>query len=414
MEKFKSEFLNILQERELLYQVSNPQGLDNHLQTPQTAYIGFDCTAPSLHVGSLIQILLLKYFQQTGNKVVVLMGEGTTLIGDPSGKDASRAMLSKQDIANNMQGIKNTLSNFIDFTNTSKAIMLSNANWLTEFNYLNFLRDYGTHFTINRMLSFESVANRLSREQPLTFLEFNYLLLQAVDFLYLNKNHNVSIQMGGSDQWGNIINGVELIRKTSGKEAFAITTPLLTKADGSKMGKTASGALWLNQDMLSSWDLYQYFRNTEDSVVIKYLKMLTLLPIAEINKLATLQGKEINEAKKILAFEIVKLCHGINQANQCNTIATNTFENKVLDQNLPSINVSMQNLQNGLAILPILVNNNLCASNSEAKKLIASNGVKINDVSINNHLHVLTPTDIANNVIKISVGKKKHVLLKIN
>jgi tyrosyl-tRNA synthetase len=410
--KFKSAFLNILQERTLLNQVSNPLSLDEALISGKiTGYIGFDCTASSLHIGNYIQILLLKYLQQSGHNIIALMGEGTTLIGDPSGKDTTRKMLSSDDIKSNMLKIKNDLSKFITFD--AQNILLSNASWLLEFKYLEFLRDFGTHFTINRMLGFDSVKLRLERDQPLTFLEFNYMLLQAVDFLHLNKNYGVSLQMGGSDQWGNIINGVELIRKTQSKEAFALTTPLLLKKDGSKMGKTASGALWLNKELCSVWDFYQYFRNVEDEVVIDYLKKLTMIPIAEINKLDQLKGQELNEAKKILAYEMCKIVHGVEEANKVLELAVNTFEKKILDDNLPTINLTSDQLKQDLSVIFLLTTYANVNSNSEARKLITNLGIKINDITLKDVNKKINTSDFLNNTLKLSLGKKKHILFKI-
>ncbi len=411
---FKSNFLNTLSERGFLNQCSNYDGLDNLLHNKKIkAYIGFDCTANSLHIGSLIQIFILKYLQDFGHTPVILLGGGTTLIGDPSGKDEARKMLSTEDINNNLLGIKSVLEKFVSFSVNNKAIMLNNIDWLAKFNYLDFLRDYGKEFTINRMLSFDSVKLRLQREQPLTFLEFNYMLLQAVDYLYLHKNYDVQLQMGGSDQWGNIINGVELIRRVSQGEVYGLTTPLLTKSDGTKMGKTANGAVWLSENMFSSWDFYQFFRNVDDLDVIKFLKLFTTLPLSQINDLAKLKDKEINEAKKILAFEITSIVHSQKSALECQNLAINTFENKTLDSNLPTYFVDEAQLNEGIILANYLTSIGLSSSNSNAKKLIQNNGIKVNDDAIADINYKLFKANIKNDCIKISLGKKNHILVKI-
>ncbi|UQY80406.1 Tyrosine--tRNA ligase 1 [Candidatus Hepatincola sp. Av] len=412
--KFQSDFLNFLQERGLLYQCSSFEKLDNLLHTEKiTAYIGFDCTAPSLHVGSLIQILLLKYLQKFGHSPIVLLGGGTTLVGDPSGKDDTRKLITTDNINNNLAGIKNTLSQFISFEGSNSAKILNNAKWLTKFNYLDFLREYGKDFTINRMLTFDSVKSRLDRESSFTFLEFNYMLLQAVDFYYLYKHYNVKLQLGGSDQWGNIINGVEIIRRKAHEEAFGLTSPLLTKADGTKMGKTATGAVWLNKDLFSVNDFYQFFRNTHDDDVIQYLKMFTEIPLTEIKKLSKLQGNEINEAKKILAFKLTELCHGLEAAKQAEKLAINVFEKKELDTNLPTYYVTKKQLLNGLPLVQFLVEIKVLSSNSEGRKLIQNNGLSINTEKCTD-IHIkITNQDLQKEVIQISIGKKQHILIKI-
>lgn len=412
---FKSDFLNLLQERGFIHQCSNLEGLDAIMsQEKIKGYIGFDCTATSLHVGGLIQILLLKYLQKFGHTPVGLLGGGTTLVGDPTGKDETRKMLSNEDINNNMAGIKSVLEKFLNFDGKNPAQIVNNAEWLCEFNYLDFLRDFGTNFTINRMLTFDSVKLRLERENPMTFLEFNYMLLQAVDFYYLNKNHGVSLQMGGSDQWGNIINGVEIIRRKSQKEAFALTSGLVTKSDGTKMGKSVNGAVWLDDTMFSTWDFYQYFRNTDDLDVIKYLKLFTELPIAEIEVLSKLQGQDINEAKKILAFEITKLCHGEESAILNQNLAVNTFEKGTLDPNLPKFFARETELSAGFPLVGFLVTLGFTTSNGEGRKLIQNMGIKINDSTVTDITYIITKKDIVDNVIKISMGKKKHILVNIN
>lgn len=413
---FKSKFLNILQKKGLIYQCSSFEGLDDILSSGKkvSAYIGFDCTAPSLHVGSLIQILLLRTFQLCGHTPIVLLGGGTTLIGDPSGKDESRRMLTIEQIKTNEEGIKKIFSKFIKFDGDNPALLLNNADWLTKFTYVDFLRTYGTEFTINRMLHFDSVKLRLERESPLTFLEFNYMLLQAVDFLYLNSHHNTYLQMGGSDQWGNIINGVELIRRMNKTEAFALTSPLLTKSDGTKMGKTASGAVWLDEKMFSPWDFYQYFRNVDDDDTIKFLKLFTDLPDKELEELSNLKGQDINQAKKILAFEITKLCHGLEEAKKCSELAINTFEKGTLDKNLPTFYINSEELTSGILLTYILKKVNFATSVSDARRSIEGNAIKINDNSINDVNFKLTQQNMINNSIKISFGKKRHILLSIN
>jgi tyrosyl-tRNA synthetase len=412
--KFKSDFLNTLSERGFLNQCSSFENLDNvMLNSKIKAYIGFDCTAKSLHIGSLIQIFILKYLQQFGHTPVILLGGGTTMVGDPTGKDESRKILTLEDINDNLLGIKSVLEKFVSFESENKAIMLNNYDWLSSFNYLDFLRGYGKEFTINRMLAFDSVKTRLQREQPLTFLEFNYMLLQAVDFLHLYKHHNTTLQMGGSDQWGNIINGVELIRRIEQKEVFGLTTPLLTKADGSKMGKTANGAVWLSANMFSPWDFYQYFRNVDDLDVIKFLKLFTYLPLNEIEKLALLKDREINEAKKILAFEITKIVHGEIEAQKSVNLAINTFENKELDANLPTYTIQYSNLSNGVSLVQVLTSLGLFESNSQGKKLIQNNAIKVNDISIVDINFKLSLADVKNDIIKISLSKKNHILLKV-
>ncbi|MDR2008790.1 MAG: tyrosine--tRNA ligase [Alphaproteobacteria bacterium] len=411
---YKSDFLNFINERGFIHQCSNFEELDDRLANSKiTAYIGFDATANSLHVGSLIQILLLRHLQKFGHTPIALLGGGTTLIGDPSGRDESRKMLSTTDINNNAMGIRKVLEKFLSFNGTNAAKILNNADWLCKFNYLEFLRDFGTAFTINRMLSFESVKLRLQKENPMTFLEFNYMLLQAVDFYHLHKEKNVVLQMGGSDQWGNIINGVELTRRISQAEVFALTSPLLTKSDGSKMGKTADGAVWLDSEMFSSWDFYQYFRNTDDADVIKFLKLFTELPISEVAVLAKLQGQEINEAKKILAFEITKLVHGEAAALTSQTTAINTFEKGLGDDNLPTFFASEAELESGIPLINFLITLGFTTSNGEGRKLILNGGIKINDVAIADVAYSVAKKDLVNGVIKISMGKKKHVLVKV-
>jgi len=405
---YKSDFLNILTERGFIHQCSNFDDLDTKLcEGVQSAYIGFDATASSLHVGSLVQIMMLHWFQKTGHTPITLMGGGTTKVGDPSGKDESRKMLDDAGIAANIKGIQSVFKKFINY---DKAKMVNNDDWLKGLNYVDFLRDYGPHFTINRMMTFDSVKLRLEREQPLTFLEFNYMILQAYDFAELHRRHGTILQMGGSDQWGNIINGVELGRRTQKAHLFALTTPLLTTSSGAKMGKTADGAVWLNADMLKPYDYYQYWRNTEDADVGKFLKLFTLLPMDEIAKLEALQGQEINEAKKVLAFEATKLCHGEQAAIDAQTTAAKVFEQGSVGDDLPSITLD---LSGETSILDLFVETGLTDSKGEAKRLIKGGGAKLNDTKIESQDLTVSTSDLTpEGHLKLSAGKKKHALVK--
>ncbi len=415
MNSYKSNFLRILESRGYIHQCTDAPGLDKISQTGCiTAYIGFDCTAPSLHVGSLIGIMMLRKLQQSGHKPIVLMGGGTTRVGDPSGKDESRQLLTNKQISTNMEGIKRVFSNFLSFGDgETDAIMVNNADWLDQLNYIAFLRDYGRHFTINRMLSYDSVKLRLDREQPLSFLEFNYMVLQAYDFLELKRRFDCVLQMGGSDQWGNIINGIELGRRVDGAELFGLTTSLLTTASGSKMGKTADGAVWLNPDMLGSYDYWQFWRNTEDADVGRFLRLFTELPQDEIVRLEALQGSEINEAKKILATEATTLAHGAEQAQKALLTAGQTFEQGLNAEGLPTVEISGSELDNGLGILSAVVKSGLARNNSEVRRLVRGGGVRINDQKIEDEKAKLSASDITpDGIIKLSVGRKKHVLLK--
>lgn len=414
MTKVKSDFLNIMQQRGFLHQCSDLEALDAQLCSGvQSAYIGFDATATSLHAGSLVQIMTLYWFQQTGHRPVTLMGGGTTKVGDPSGKDESRKMLDDAAINSNIDGIKQVFAKYLNYGDGGNgAIMVNNDDWLSELNYIAFLRDYGPHFTINRMMTFDSVKLRLEREQPLTFLEFNYMILQAYDFVELYKRYGTILQMGGSDQWGNIINGVELGRRTAQAGLFAMTTPLLTTASGAKMGKTAQGAVWLNADMLSSYDYWQYWRNTEDADVGKFLRLFTTMPIAEIEKLEKLQGAEINEAKKILAFEITKLCHGENEARNAAETARQVFEQGGIGGDLPRVTIAGHKLAAGMPLLDLLVEAGLAASKGEARRLVQGGGIKINDNAVTDPASNIGEGDVtADGHIKLSAGKKKHVLV---
>ena len=409
---YKSNFLNEIYTRGFIYQSSDIENLDNLINKKKiTGYIGFDITSDSLHIGSLVQLMLLHWLDHYGHKTIALMGGGTTLIGDPSGKDQSRKIMNKKDIDTNIERIKKTFEKFINLDEHGKLI--NNYEWLADINYIKFLRDIGSKITINRMLTFESVKNRLDREQPLTFLEFNYMLLQSYDFYYLNKKYECELQMGGSDQWGNIIGGIDLIRRMSSKKAFAITSPLITNADGSKMGKTVDGAIWLDKKKLSNFDFYQFWRNVDDIHVPKFLNLFTKLTNTEIIKLSKLKGQEINEAKKILAFEITKLVRGKSEAKEADDISNNIFDKKSLDNRISSYKVNLKNIVNSsFNIIDALEKLNLAKSRSESKRLIKSNGIKINDLFYNNNdFSLLNYKD--KKEIKISVGKKKIGILKI-
>jgi tyrosyl-tRNA synthetase len=415
MTKYKSEFLNILDERGFIHQCSDFAALDKKLsEGVQSAYIGFDATAPSLHAGSLVQIMMLHWFQKSGHKPITLMGGGTTKVGDPSGKDESRKLLDDVAIQKNLDGIKQVFSKYLSYgSGKTDAVMVNNDDWLAKLNYIEFLRDYGPHFTINRMMTFDSVKLRLEREQPLTFLEFNYMILQAYDFVELFRRNKTILQMGGSDQWGNIINGVELGRRTAQAELFALTTPLLTTSSGAKMGKTAEGAVWLNADMLSPYNYYQYWRNTEDADVGKFLRLFTTLPIAEIKKLEALKDKEINEAKKVLAFEATKLCHGEKAAEEAQGTAQKVFEQGGVGGDLPSISLPAARFAQAIPVVDLFVEAKLAASKSEARRLIQQGGASVNDNKVENTDQTVSESDFTKDgYIKLSAGKKKHALVK--
>jgi len=411
MATYKSEFLNTISERGYIHQCSDFSGLDALAAKGEAVgYIGFDCTAASLHVGSMVPIMLLHWLQATGNKSIALMGGGTTRVGDPSGKDESRKILSLEDIENNKNSIKQVFSKFLKFGDGAQdAIMLDNAEWLAKLNYIDMLRDVGRHFSVNRMLTMDSVKLRLEREgAELSFIEFNYMVLQAYDFVELAKRHGCNLQMGGSDQWGNIVNGMDLGRRMGTHQLYALTTPLMTTASGAKMGKTAAGAVWLNADMRSPYDYWQFWRNTEDADVARFLKLFTTLPMAEIEKLAALGGSEINEAKKILANEATTLVHGRAAADASAETARKTFEEGGAATGLPTVTVQLP-----IGILPALVAAGLCSSNGDAKRNIAGGAVKVNDVSVSDDKLVLDANHFnADGAIKLSLGKKKHVLLK--
>ena len=420
MANSNSEFIKEITARGFIHQATDIDNLDKLLdnQKKVPGYIGFDCTAPSLHVGSLIQIMLLRWYQKCGHTPIVLIGGGTTLIGDPSGKDESRKLLTNEIIKENTAGIKNVFKKFIKFEQAdNSALIINNSEWLTKLNYINFLRDYGKHFSINRMLGFDSVKLRLDREQPLSFLEFNYMILQAYDFHELNKRYGCQLQMGGSDQWGNIINGVELHRRVSNndnKTLYGLTSPLITTSSGSKMGKTAKGAIWLNQDLCSPWDYWQFWRNTEDQDVIKFIKLFTEIEFNEIEKLQRLKGSEINDAKIILADAATKLLHGEKFAKEAKETANNLFNNEQVDANLPTIEISSEELNLGVPILDCFIKNNyLVKSKGDARRLIRGKGAKLNDEIITDENYILSQGDFNNKKeIKLSAGKKRHVLIK--
>ena len=417
MTSFTSDFLKTVTERGFVHQCTDEAALDGLLGTgtPVPAYIGFDCTAPSLHAGSLVSIMLLRWFQKCGHKPIVLMGGGTSKVGDPSGKDESRQLLDDAGIQANMDGIKQVFSRFLTFGDgPADAVMVNNADWLDSLQYIPFLREYGRHFTVNRMMSFDSVKLRLEREHPLTFLEFNYMILQAYDFLELNRRTKCVLQMGGSDQWGNIVNGVELGRRIDGTSLYGLTTPLLTTASGAKMGKTAAGAVWLNADMLSPYDYWQYWRNTEDADVGKFLHLFTDLPLDEIARLEKLEGAEINEAKKVLALEITKLCHGAAAANEAAETARKTFEEGASAEGLPTIEVPRAELDVGIAAFDLLKRAGLAGSGGEARRTIKGGGGKLNDRPIANETQPITSADAdADGIIKLSAGKKRHALVRV-
>ena len=415
MTTLTSDFLRTLQERGFIHQCTDLAGLDERAaKGPIIAYIGFDCTADSLHVGSLLPIMMLRWLQKTGHKPIVLMGGGTTKIGDPSGKDEARQLLTDEAINANMAGIKRIFGRYLAFGDgPTDAVMANNADWLDELKYIPLLRDIGRHFTINRMLTFESVKLRLDREQPLTFLEFNYMILQAYDFVELFRREKCVLQMGGSDQWGNIINGVELGRRTDGAELFGLTTPLLTTSSGAKMGKTAAGAVWLTADKLSPYDFWQYWRNTEDADVGRFLRLYTELPMDEVARLEALQGADINEAKKVLAHEVTKLAHGEDAALEAAETARRTFEQGAAAEGLPTIDVPRADLEAGIAVVDLLVSTGLAASKGEARRLIKGAGAKMNDDAIADEAAKATSADLnADSVIKLSAGKKRHALVK--
>ncbi|MEP2978811.1 MAG: tyrosine--tRNA ligase [Lentilitoribacter sp.] len=415
MSEFKSDFLHTLSERGFIHQTSDDQGLDKLFKEETvTAYIGFDPTAASLHAGSLTQIMLLHWLQQTGHKPISLMGGGTGMVGDPSFKDESRQLMTLEKIDENIASLKTIFANYLTYgDDKTDALMVNNADWLKGINYLEFLRDVGRHFSVNRMMAFESVKLRLDREQSLSFLEFNYMILQGYDFVELAKRHDCRVQLGGSDQWGNIINGIDLGHRMGTKQLYAITTPLLTTSSGAKMGKSANGAIWLNSDMLSAYDFWQYWRNTEDADVSKFMKLFTTLPMDEINRLSALGGSEINEVKKILATEITAMAHGRAQAEAAAETARKTFEEGAVAQDLPSIDVAASDLKDGVGLLSLIVSAGLAGSNGEARRHIKGGAIKINDKQVTDERTMITDNATSDEgVIKLSMGKKKHVLIR--
>lgn len=415
MSGFKSDFLRTLSERGFIHQMSDETGLDElFTKETVTAYIGFDPTASSLHAGGLIQIMMLHWMQKTGHRPVALMGGGTGMIGDPSFKEEARKLMTVETIADNIAGIKKVFTNYLTFgEGKTDALMVNNADWLAGLNYLEFLRDVGRHFSVNRMLSFDLVKTRLDREQSLSFLEFNYMILQAYDFVELNKRYDMRLQMGGSDQWGNIINGIDLGHRMGTPQLYALTSPLLTTSSGAKMGKSLNGAVWLNADMLSAYDFWQYWRNTEDADVERFLKLYTTMPMDEIARLAALGGSEINETKKILATEVTAMLHGREAAEQAAETARKTFEEGAISDNLPSLSLAKDELSAGLGIQALLVKAGLASSNGEARRHIQGGAVRINDVAVKDERAGVSPQDVTSDgIIKLSLGKKKHILVR--
>lgn len=412
--KPRSDFLHIMNSRGFLQDCSDLEGLDERMKKETiSAYIGFDATADSLHVGSLIQIMMLRWLQKTGHRPIALMGGGTTKIGDPSGKDQSRQLLTSDEIQQNIIGIRQVFDKYIKFgESSSDAIQPNNAEWLENLNYVEFLRSYGRHFTINRMLSFDSVRLRLEREQPLTFLEFNYMLLQAYDFMELNKRFGCQLQMGGSDQWGNIVNGIDLTRRINKSEVYGLTTPLLTKADGSKMGKSADGAIWLNEDKLEAYNFWQFWRNTMDEDVVKFLKLFTELPLDECERLGKLKGSEINTAKQILATEVTTLAHGRDRAKNAEETSKTVFADGSSAIGLPTEYFSESELINGVTGAQLFTKSGLSSSGKDAKRLISDGGARIDGIVLNDTSKLFYTDDIING-LKLSAGKKRHALIKI-
>ncbi|RLQ89430.1 tyrosine--tRNA ligase [Notoacmeibacter ruber] len=414
MMALKSDFLRILTERGFIHQTSDEAGLDDLFATETvTGYIGFDPTAKSLHVGSLMQIMMLRWMQKTGHRPIALMGGGTGMIGDPSFKDEARKLQTSDMIADNLAGIRQGFENYLSFGDgPTDAMMIDNAEWLLGLNYVEFLRDVGRHFSVNRMLSFDSVRLRLDREQSLSFLEFNYMILQAYDFVELNRRYGCRLQMGGSDQWGNIVNGIDLGHRLGTPQLYALTSPLLTTASGVKMGKTADGAVWLNADMRSPYEFWQFWRNTEDADVERFLKLYTELPLDEISRLAALQGSEINEAKKVLANEVTAMLHGRSAAEEAAETARRTFEEGQTGDALPRIAVPGVELEGGIGVLSLFVSAGLAASNGEARRQVKGGGLKLNDQPVTDERAVVTSDDLGpEGHIKLSVGKKRHALV---
>lgn len=415
MSAYKSDFLQILNERGFIHQCSDFEGLDAlAAKGDLVGYIGYDCTARSLHIGNYLTMMMLYWLQQSGNKPITLMGGGTTMVGDPSGKDESRPMRTVEEIEANKASIRQVFARVLSFGDSAHdAIMVDNADWLLKLGYIDMLRDVGRHFSVNRMLSMDSVRLRLEREQEMSFIEFNYMVCQSYDYVELARRYGCNLQMGGSDQWGNIINGVELGRRMGTHQLYALTTPLLTTASGEKMGKTANGAVWLNADMFSPWDFWQYWRNSEDADVGRFLRRFTILPMDEIRRLEALQGAEINEAKKVLANEATALLHGRAAAGEAAETARKTFEEGAISDNLPTITVTASELDAGIGLLALFVRAGLAGSNGEARRHVQGGGIRLNDVPITDD-KTLVDNGYLNDdgVIKLSLGKKKHVLVR--
>ena len=416
MAQFKSDFMRVLQERGFMHQCTDAEALDRKAAAGElTAYVGYDCTADSLHIGHLVSIMILRWLQKTGNQPIALMGGGTTKVGDPSGRDETRKLLTADQIDANMQAIKRSFANFIEFGADAgrPAIMANNADWLDSLLYIPLLRDVGRHFSVNRMLTMDSVRLRLDRDQPLSFLEFNYMILQSYDFVELARRFGCNAQFGGSDQWGNIVMGVELGRRMEERELFGLTCPLITTASGAKMGKTAAGAVWLNPERLSPYDYWQFWRNTEDADVGRFMRLFTDLPLEEIARLETLGGAEINDAKKLLAFEATRLCHGEPAANAAAETARRTFEEGALDDNLPTVDIARASLAKGVPAYELLRLAGLASSNAEARRLIKGGGGRVNDRQIGEETQAVTLSDADDNGrIKVSAGRKKHVVIR--
>lgn len=415
MATYRSEFLNTLEERGFIHQCSDFEGLDAlAAEKKLITYVGYDCTAPSLHIGNYLSMMMLYWLQQSGNKPITLMGGGTTMVGDPSGKDESRPMRTVDEINANKESIRGVFQKVLTFGDgPSDAMMVDNADWLLKLNYIEMLRDVGRHFSVNRMLAMDSVKLRLEREQEMSFIEFNYMVCQSYDYVELARRYGVNLQMGGSDQWGNIINGVDLGRRMGTHQLYALTTPLLTTASGAKMGKTAQGAVWLNADQFSPWDFWQYWRNTEDADVARFLKLFTILPMDEIAKLEALQGGEINEAKKVLATEATALLHGRAAAEQALETARQTFEQGAISADLPTISFESSAFDDGVGLLSVLVAAGFAKSNGEARRHIKGGAVRVNDAQIADEAFMISVADLTEDgVVKLSMGKKKHALLK--
>ncbi|MDP8919496.1 MAG: tyrosine--tRNA ligase [Pseudomonadota bacterium] len=416
MNAFRSEFLKTLAERGFIHQCTDLTSLDERLSAgPVAAYIGFDATADSLHTGHLLPIMTLRWLQKCGHKPVVLIGGGTTQIGDPSFRDTSRPLLDDEQIAQNIAGLKQVFSRYLTFGDgPTDAVMVDNADWLDPLRYLPFLRDFGTHFTINRMLSFDSVRQRLEREQPLTLLEFNYMVLQAFDFLELSRHHSCVLQMGGSDQWGNIVNGIELARRIDQRQLFGLTSPLLTTAAGTKMGKTAGGAIWLNAERLSPYEFWQFWRNTEDDDVARFLRLFTEVPLDEVHRLGQLRGAEINEAKRILATEATRLAHGEEAAQAAGVTARRAFEEGENASGLPSLDIARTELESGLSLAQLFVKAGLASSKSDARRLVGNSGARLNGSVVQDADVQVTAADLVDGALKLTAGKKRHVLVHVS